>query len=361
MTNSNPKQRLLSLDVFRGLTIIAMIVVNSPNTYGEFSHAHWIGIHFADLVFPFFILIVGVAISLGFKNTNAASPQLPSVLKKVWRRALILFGLGLIVNLFYTHFEQVRILGVLQRISIVYLVCCYLAIYCQPRTVVKVGIGILVGYWVFILLVPAPGLPMGHLERGENIINWVDRFVPGMLWRGEWDPEGLLSTFPAIVTGIMGMVIGRIIIHAKGDLTVAVMNLFLFGFISFCLGCIWSLGFPFIKQAWTSSFVLATGGIGAMLLATMMWYTDIKGCRKGTTLAVIFGANAITAYVLHVIIEKGLDRQFGGISVHHAYESWAASIGLNSFFSATVWIILFVGICFLPVLGLYRKQIFIKI
>ena len=361
MTSNTTSSRLLSLDVFRGLTIIAMIVVNSPNTYGELAHAHWVGINFADLVFPFFILIVGVAISLGFKNIDSSSPQLTSILKKVWRRGFTLIGLGLIVNLFYTHFEQIRLLGVLQRIGIVYIACCYLAIYCKPNSVVKVGIGILLLYWIFILLVPAPGLPSGHLARGENIINWFDQFVPGMLWRGTWDPEGLLSTFPAIVTGIMGMLIGQIIVKGKDDLPTTVMDLFVFGFVTFSLGCIWSLGFPFIKQAWTSSFVLATGGIGAMILACMMWYTDIKGFRSGTQIATIFGANAITAYILHVIIEKLLDWEIAGVSVHNSYTTFMSDMGASDFISATLWVILFLSVCFIPVYVLYRKQIFIKI
>ncbi|AIF99711.1 acyltransferase family protein [Alteromonas australica] len=361
MKSNTTSARLLSLDVFRGLTIIAMIVVNSPNTYGELSHAHWVGINFADLVFPFFILIVGVAISLGFKNIDSSSPQLPSILKKVWRRGFTLIGLGLIVNLFYTHFEQIRLLGVLQRIGIVYLVCCYLAIYCKPKTVVKVGMSILLLYWIFILLVPAPGLPSGHLARGENIINWFDQFVPGMLWRGTWDPEGLLSTFPAIVTGIMGMLIGQIIVKGKNDLPTTVMNLFVFGFVTFSLGCIWSLGFPFIKQAWTSSFVLATGGMAAMILACMMWYTDVKGFRSGTQIATIFGANAITAYILHVIIEKLLDWEVAGVSIHNSYTVLMTNMGASDFISATLWVILFLCVCFIPVYALYRKQIFIKI
>ena len=361
MTAENNKKRLLSLDVFRGLTMMAMIVVNSPNTYGELSHAYWDGIFFADLIFPFFIIIVGVAIALGFKNVTPDSPNLPAVLKKVWKRTFIMFALGMVVNLFYTHFEQIRILGVLQRIALVYLACCYFAIYCTPRTIVKTGIAILVLYWLFILFVPAPGLPAGHLERGENIINWFDRFMPGMLWRGEWDPEGLLSTFPSVVTGIIGLLMGQILISAKEDLKEAVMHLSVFGFACFAIGCVWSLGFPFIKQIWSSSFVLATGGIGAMILACMVWYIDIRGHRAGTTLPVIFGANAITAYVLHVIIEKCLDWEFNGTSVHQMWVDWSLQLGMSEFISATIWVLMFLGVCFIPVYWLWRKQIFIKI
>lgn len=361
MSHTNKKQRLLSLDVFRGLTMIAMIIVNSPNTYGELSHAYWVGINFADIIFPFFIVIVGVAISLGFKDINAATMDVSPLVRKVWRRTAILFCLGVVVNLFYTHFEQVRVLGVLQRIALVYLCCSLLAIYCSTQTIIKTAIGLLVGYWLFILLVPAPGLEAGQLERGSNIINWFDQFMPGMLWRGDWDPEGLLSTFPAIVTGIMGMLMGRILLSNKNQLTSAVMNLFLFGFIAFCTGCIWSLGFPFIKQIWSSSFVLATGGLASMLLASMVWYTDIKGYRFGTKLPVIFGANAITAYVLHVVIEKLLDWKIGGISVHGQYLTWSEGLGLSQFTSTTLWVAVFFAICCLPIAWLYKKQIIIKI
>lgn len=340
--------------------MIAMIIVNSPNTYGELSHAYWAGINVADLIFPFFIIIVGVAISLGFKNSDSTTDIRP-IVTKVWRRAVILFCIGLVVNLFYTHFEQIRILGVLQRIALVYLCCSLLAIYASTRTIIKTGIALLILYWVFILLVPAPNLPAGHLERGDNIINWFDRFMPGMLWRGTWDPEGLLSTFPAIVTGIMGMLMGRILLNSANQLTSAVMNLFVFGFVAFCTGCIWSLGFPFIKQIWSSSFVLATGGLASMFLASMVWYTDIKGYRFGTRLPVIFGANAITAYVLHVVIEKLLDWPFSGVSIHGLYLDWSEAAGLSQFTSTTLWVAVFFGICCIPVVWLYKKQIFIKI
>lgn len=358
---NNKNSRLFSLDVFRGLTIIFMIMVNSPNTYGEFSHAYWEGVNFADLVFPFFILIVGVAVGLGFKNAQSESFDKSTALRKALKRTLILFGLGLVVNLMYTHFEQVRILGVLQRIALVYLACCVLALYASPRQWVKISIGLLVGYWLFVLLVPAPGLPAGHLERGQNIINWFDQFMPGMLWRGDWDPEGLLSTFPAIVSGVFGMLMARIIIQAK-SLNDTVMYLFLLGFGAFALGCIWSLGFPMIKQIWSSSFVLVTSGIGSMILAFLLWYTDIRGERRGTYIAQVFGANAITAYVLHVALEKLLDAEvFGGESIHGAYVQWSLAAGMSEFISATVWIICFIGLCLLPIWVMFKKQIFVKI
>ncbi|WP_137166594.1 acyltransferase family protein [Salinimonas lutimaris] len=364
MSSSSRQQltsRLLALDVFRGLTIIAMIVVNSPGTYGELSHAHWEGILFADLVFPFFILIVGVAIPLGFSKQLTDSATQRTLLKKVWHRAVVMFALGLIVNLLYTQFEQIRVLGVLQRIAIVYLACCYLAIYCSIWQTVKIGAGILISYWLLILLVPAPGIEAGSLERGHNLINWFDQFAPGMLWRGAWDPEGVLSTLPAVSTGIIGMLMGHIVMQNRGQLYTTSAKLFILGFGCFATGCIWSLAFPFIKQIWSSSFVLATGGIGAMILGFIVWYTDIMRYRTGTYLPVIFGANAITAYVLHVVIEKLLDWPLSGTSLHALYQQLAHSAGLSGLVSATLWVLLFLSICTLPVWWLYRRHIFIKI
>lgn len=358
---NNKTSRLLALDVFRGLTIIFMIMVNSPNTYGEFSHAYWVGVNFADLVFPFFILIVGVAVGLGFKHAQSETFDKNTALKKAAKRTLILFALGLGVNLMYTHFAEVRILGVLQRIALVYFACCVLALYTSPRQWVKISLGLLIGYWLFVLLVPAPGLPVGHLERGQNIINWFDQFVPGMLWRGDWDPEGLLSTFPAIVSGVFGMLMARIIIRSN-NLNNTVMYLFLLGFGSFSAGCVWSMGFPMIKQIWTSSFVLVTSGVGSMILAFLLWYTDIRAERRGTYIAQVFGANAITAYVLHVALEKLLDAKFfAGESIHGAYVSWSLNAGMSEFWSATLWIIGFIGLCLLPIWVMYKKRIFVKI
>ncbi len=360
MTTSIKQPRLFALDIFRGLTIISMIVVNSPNTFGEFSHAYWEGVNFADLVFPFFILIVGVAISLGFKNAQSGQVDKGPLVRKVFKRTLILFGLGMAVNLMYTHFAEVRVLGVLQRIALVYCVCCLLALYCSMRQVLITAAALLVGYWLFILWVPAPGMVAGQLERGANIINWFDQFMPGMLWRGDWDPEGLLSTFPAVVTGIIGMIMGWCILRSK-DLTSTVMHLFVFGFGCFALGCVWSLVFPAIKQIWTSSFVLITGGMGSMILAFLLWCTDIRQYRKGTYVAQVFGANAITAYVFHVALEKVLDIEINGISIHEAYVNWSLGLGMSAVISSAIWILMFLSVCFGLVWWMFKKQIFVKI
>lgn len=354
------KQRLFALDVFRGFTIVGMIVVNSPGTFGQLSHAYWEGITLADLVFPFFLFIVGVAIALGLKNFDPQTSDRRPLIQKIIKRTVILFVLGLFVNLLYTEFSAVRVLGVLQRIALVYGACALMALYLTPRQLIYSSVFILVSYWLFILFVPAPGLAAGTLVRGENIINWFDQFMPGMLWRGTWDPEGILSNYPAVVSGLLGIFAGRIIVR-KDDLTSVVMGLFVFGFLTFAAGYCWGFFFPFIKQIWTSTYVLVSGGLAAMTLATLLWYTDIKGARTGTYVCMVFGTNAIAAYVLHVALEKLFDLELQGQSVHARFMAFGESLGVHAVISTTIWVTLFVALCFVPILYMFRHKLFWKI
>lgn len=354
-------QRLLALDLFRGLTILFMIMVNSPNTYGEFSHAYWDGVTFADFIFPFFLVIVGVAVAIGLQPVARTAQQLSAARVKILRRTLILFALGIFVNIIYLKFADIRVMGVLQRIALVYLVCALLAMHCSTKRLVQITVVILLSYWLLILFVPAPGLSAGQLERGSNLINWADQFLPGMLWRGSWDPEGLLSTYPAIASGLFGVIMGRLVVQYKQQLPQLVMLLFVLGFSSFLIGCLWSLWFPLIKQIWSSSFVLVTSGMASMVLALLIWYTDIQQHRKYTQVPLVFGANAIVAYVLHVALEKLLELPVAGVSVHGAYLQFADSLGWGQFVSAAVWIVAFLALCYLPVWWMYQRKIFVKI
>lgn len=367
--------RLIALDLFRGLTILMMIMVNSPNTYGTFSHAYWDGVTFADFVYPFFLVIVGVAIGLGFAplpgGQQRSSAQIRQALPKIARRTVLLFALGLFVNLMYLKFSDVRVLGVLQRIAIVYGVCAMLTLYCQWRSLLAIALGILLGYWLLIVWLPAPGLVAGQLERGANLVNWVDSaFLPGMLWRGSWDPEGLLSTLPAISSGLAGVLLARVIQASKGqDLHMLVSRLFVAGVLCCFAGWLWSLQFPLIKQIWSSSFVLVTSGMAAIVLATLIWYCDCAGYRALTRVPLIFGSNAIVAYVLHVALEKLLEVPLGAfvgdsagsLSVLGHYQAFALAAGFNQFCTVGLWMLLFVGLCYLPVYALYRANIFVRI
>jgi len=359
--SKNKSNRLLALDVFRGLTVIGMIVVNSPNTSGELSHAYWQWLMFADLVFPFFIFIVGVSISLGNQHIRLDQQGKSCQIIKIIHRTALLFILGLFVNLLYLDFAQFRLLGVLQRIAIVYAVCSVMNLYLSSKQLLLSAMMILVSYWLLIILVAAPGLEAGVLQHSANIINWFDQqYLPGMLWRGTWDPEGVLSTYPAIVSGLAGVLVGNIIINSKG-LPSAVNVMFIGGLLSCIAGYYWSFNFPFIKQLWTSSFVLITSGLAAMLLASLLWLTDIKQSHSGIYFAKICGVNATFAYVLHVVLHVLFDSKILGTSIHSSYVELMVTAGINDTLSAAVWIILFLSVCFLPLHQLYQKKIFIKI
>lgn len=351
----NKQQRLLSLDVFRGLTIVGMIIVNSPGTSGQLSHAYWSGLTIADYVFPFFIFISGVGIALQSRRFPLSGPQRQDYyLKLVWRSAA-LFILGLAVNLVYTEFSAIRIAGVLQRIAIVYAVCSLLILHCSTRQLVGICGFILLSYWLLLLFVPAPGLEPGQLERGKNLVNWFDsRFLPGMLWRGDWDPEGLLSTYPAIVTGLLGVLAGKIIVSKK-NLSSKISGLFSFGFVCLLLGFIWNLYFLYNKALWSSSFVLTTGGVACLFLAQLMWQIDFWQRRGCLYVIQVFGCNAIVAYVLHVILAKLLQ------PAHSLFTASLSQMGLTNELVSGLWICLFLALCWLPLHLMYRRNIFLKV
>lgn len=355
------KQRLDALDVFRGLTLMAMIVVNSPGTYGQLSHAYWEGLTIADFIFPFFLFIVGVAIALNLKRPPETPEQRTAFYAKVFKRTAIMFALGIVVNLFYTHFEHIRLAGVLQRIALVYCACCLLTLHLRTQSLIWVAAILLVGYWAVLAFIPAPGIAAGSLERGHNLANWLDqRLLPGMLWRGSWDPEGLISTFPAIVTGLIGVFAGKIIVRSEG-LPERISAIFVLGLCVFLLGYVWSFYFPFIKQIWTSSFALATGGAGCLLLALFLWAIDYQGIKRFTFVARVFGTNAIFAYVFHVVLEKLLTYKIAGTSVYSAFMAAMSTLGVATDAASFVWISLFLLLCFVPIYIMYKKGIFLKI
>lgn len=310
--------RLLSLDVFRGLTVAAMILVNNPGSwstiYAPLKHAEWNGCTPTDLIFPFFLFIVGVSISyaLGSKKESTSQSKL---LFTALKRALILFGLGLFLNLFPKVFTDpmeaistVRIPGVLQRIAIVFFLTALIFIKTNQKTQLRIFFGILIAYWALMTFVPVPGIGYANLEKETNLGAWLDRTIltEAHLWKSSktWDPEGILSTLPAVATGLFGVLIGTWLRRKDREESVKISWMFSIGILAVILGLIWDLCFPINKALWTSSFVLYAGGLATVGLALCYWLIDVQGYKKGTTPLVVYGVNAITVFFLSGLIPR---------------------------------------------------------
>lgn len=310
--------RLLSLDVFRGITVAAMILVNNPGSwahiYAPLEHAEWNGCTPTDLIFPFFLFIVGVSISyaLGSKKQHMNHSKL---IMTALKRALILFGLGLFLSLFpkvFTEpleaFRTVRIPGVLQRIAVVFFITALIFIKTSPKTQLRTMIGILIAYWALMTLVPVPGLGYANLDKETNLGAWLDRTIltEAHLWKSArtWDPEGILSTLPAVATGLFGVLAGSWLRRKDREESVKISWMFSIGVLAVILGLIWDLCFPINKALWTSSFVLYAGGLATIGLALCYWLIDVQGYKKGTKPFVVYGVNAITVFFLSGLIPR---------------------------------------------------------
>lgn len=360
MTQKKAVQRLISLDAFRGFTIAAMIIVNTPGSwehvYAPLLHASWHGITPTDCVFPFFIFIVGISITLSYGKLLAGGRPKTALIGKTLKRAALIFLIGIFLGLFPDfNFAEIRIPGVLQRIAVVFLVCALLYLYTTWKQQAAIGGALLLLYWVALVCVPVPGVGTGVLEPGRNLAAWIDGlFIPGKMWQGTWDPEGIMSTFPAIVTGVFGMLVGKLLVVDGIPQERKVIWLYLGGLTAFLLGSAWGWVFPINKNLWTSSYVLYTAGLAAMVFASLFFVIEVLGYRTWAKVGLVFGANAITAYVIGSLLPELLgpvntwyvDRFVGG--------NWANAASL-------LWAMGVCSLCYIPIYVLHKKRIFIKI
>ena len=366
-------QRLYSLDVFRGMTVAAMILVNNPGSwnhvYSPLLHAHWNGCTPTDLIFPFFLFIVGVSIHFGYQQKKEEGLT-KNIILKIIKRSAIIFALGIFLSLFPKfNFEVVRIPGVLQRISIVFLVCSMVYLTTQWITQLRVGILLLLGYYLLMTFIPVPDFGPANLEPETNLGAWLDRLLfEGHLWvqSKTWDPEGLLSTTPAIATGILGMLIGQLISNVK-EVSVRVTWMFFIGAMLIVTGLACDLIFPINKSLWTSSFVLYTGGIAIQFLAACHWIIDVQDYRKAFMPFVYYGTNALFVFVASGLLAKTLSRwkiiMADGQEVSawtylylNGYESWLPP-KIASLFLALTLLVLF----FIILRWMYSRKMFVKI
>lgn len=364
---TTPK-RLLSLDAMRGFTIIAMIVVNDPGSwdhvYAPLLHASWNGVTPTDYIYPFFLFIVGVSIVLAYQKKLDIGESKKEMIKKILFRSFKIFGLGVFLWLWPEFdFGGVRWAGVLQRIALVFLPCALLFLYTDWKFWLRTGIIILVLYWIIMAYVPIPGVGMPNLEQpGFNWANYLDTLLlPGVMWQTTWDPEGILSTFPAIVTGITGMLAGRIILDVQENYQ-KLVKLFFWGLILFTFSGILDWFFPINKNIWTSSYVLHTSGLAFMVLAATYLVVDVWGVVKWTFLGKVFGANAISAYVLAgmltLVFYNGWD---GGPGLNDLWVNGLTQLGFPPKLASLLYALLYVGVIFIPVYWLYKRKIFLKL
>ena len=312
--------RLVSLDVFRGLTVALMLLVNNPGDWGHIytplAHAEWNGCTLADLVFPFFLFMVGVSTAFALSAERAKAASYPKLL----RRTAVLAGLGLLAST-WLDFEwaTLRIPGVLMRIALVYGLGGAIFLLTSWRTQVALVVGLLVGYALLMQVVPVPGFGPANLAPATNLGAWLDRTVLGEahLWKESrtWDPEGLLGTLPALATGLLGLLAGQWLRHPAPPAR-RTAGLLAAGTLGMAAGLLWNIWFPINKSLWTSSYVLFTGGAAALVLAALYWWCDVRGHRRGTGPWQALGVNALAAFFGSSIVARSLNRaHIGTLSV----------------------------------------------
>ena len=363
-------KRLLSPDAFRGFTIAAMILVNFPgngdHVFNPLNHTHWWGISFTDLIAPFFLFIVGVSIAFAYTKRLEAGVAPRSMYSKIVIRALKIFAVGMFLNLLGLigdfSWAEVRWTGTLHRIAIVFLVCGILFLHSNWKSQAITGAVILVGYWLAMTLVPTPGYDKAMLEPGINLAAWVDQqWLPGKMWQGNWDPEGILSTFPSFVTTITGMLAGTLLLSKRTQEQKLIL-LFVFGFLAFVTGIVWNWSFPLNENLWSSSFVMLTSGMASMTLAATIFIVDMQGHQNWARFGIIYGMNAIAVYVLGDLLSLifyGMN--VGGAPLNDGFFNLATSIGIAPKVASMTYSLMYVGINFIPAYILYRKKIFIKL
>lgn len=366
--------RYLSVDFYRGLTIAFMLVVNTPGTWKHvfppLLHADWHGCTPTDLVFPSFLFIVGVSMRFSFFKYPRGDRSF--LVSKVWRRTALLFALGLLLAWYPfwgKSLSDLRVLGVLQRIALCYGLASLMVLYLPARGLVVAAVGLLLGYWGVLVRGVGPGIDPFSLE--DNVVRRIDLALIGEahLWKGKgiaFDPEGLLSTLPAVVTVLLGWWSGQLIQRAGSAPQRAMLHLVVFGAVLTGLGWLWHSVFPINKSLWTSSFVLYAGGLSMLLLAVSVAVLDVLQWRHGAHFFLVFGANPLFAYVLAGILAKtALFLRWGeGEAATNGYQ-WL----YQTFFApiepyragSLLFALAFMLGCWLVCWVMYRRGIFIKI
>jgi predicted acyltransferase len=363
------RQRIESVDILRGLTIAAMILVNTPGSwsqvYAPLLHSNWYGLSPTDLIFPFFLFIVGISIFFSYKN----KPNNKGTYVKIIVRSLKLIGLGLFLNLFLPYFpfindfEILRLPGILQRIGIVFLISSILYLNCNWKILLGLGISILIGYWLLLGFTSFPNGTLPTFNRASN--NWamyIDLQIIGSnhMWKPDFDPEGLFSTLPAIVSCLSGILIGKVLSnHFKNN----VIKLFIISALLLIIGYLFNIWFPISKNIWSSSFVIVTSGWATLILAVIYYITDVRKIKFGAVFKYM-GMNAITVYFISMFITKTfyLTKIGSGRDIHsYLYETLFTHEFLSDKLSSLLYALVVVAFYSILSYALFKKKIFIKV
>ncbi len=368
------KERLKALDVLRGATIAAMILVNNPGSwshvYPPLEHAAWHGWTFTDLIFPFFLFIVGVSIVLALQSKRDDRGQRGQLYKKIIKRTLMLFGLGLLLSGFpFFDLASLRIPGVLQRIAVCYFFAALLYVHLSKKGLWAALLILLSGYWALMAWYPVPGVGAGSLEKGANFAAWIDQMVlSGHMWSATktWDPEGIVSTLPAIATTLFGVLTGLLFKSAlsKEEKT---MRLFVYGNIMVFIGLAWNPWLPINKNLWTSSYAVFMSGLAMVILGIFTWWIDIRGRHRFTKPFIVYGMNAITVFVLSGLIGRllyvirwqdgyGAEVTLKGWVYQALFTPWLSPVNASLAYALT-W----VALSYAAMHWMYKKGIFLKV
>ncbi|MDB9448417.1 acyltransferase family protein [Dolichospermum circinale] len=375
--------RLSSLDVFRGITIAAMILANmagvADDVYRPLSHSEWHGCTPTDLIFPCFLFIVGVAMTFSLAKYTAENKPTKAVYLRILRRTAILFILGLVLNGFWNQgvwtfdLSSIRLMGVLQRIALTYLFASLIVLKLPRKSQWLVAGGLLIAYWLTMMYIPVPDYGAGVLTREGNFGAFIDRLIipKAHLYKGDGfnflgDPEGLFSTIPAIVSVLAGYFTGQWIKDKKQATSQTSMDLVLFGLCCLVIAIIWDVAFPINKKIWTSSYVLFTAGWALMLLAACYELIEVRLIKRWSKPFEMMGLNAIALFVASVFLIKiAAKTQLGtgetAVSIYNwiyqnIFASWAGNFN-GSFLFALVTLLFWYGVAVL----MYQKRWFIKV
>jgi predicted acyltransferase len=368
--------RLLSLDVFRGITVAGMLLVNNPGTwsaiYPPLKHAEWHGWTPTDLIFPFFLFIVGVAMAFSLLPAVERGAPRGTLMGKAAVRGAKLFGLGLLLAAFpYYNLDlaHLRIPGVLQRIGVAFVAAAALVLFLKPRAQAWAAAALLLGYWAAMKLVPVPGYGAGDLGKEGNLAAYLDRALIGTdhLWASArtWDPEGPFSTLPAIATVLLGVFAGRWLRSERPPAEKAV-GMFFAGNVALVAGLAWHAVFPINKSLWTSSYVVFTAGMALNFLAMCYWMVDVRGYQRWARPFLVFGVNAIAAFFLSGLMARVLVMlRVPGLPERVPLKTWIFEGAFASWLSPVNASLAF-ALCFVlfwtgAMEILYRRKIFFKV